>query len=97
MISLHTWEYCQSAGVCQQQVNEASMYAHSRFMMSVRSTWWVLHSDLNFYPYKIQFAPQLSDYDDKVHLQFCHQFPELISDNPDMPDNILICDDAHFL
>jgi len=51
--------------------------------MSDRSVWHILHSDLNLHPYKLQILHSLSNQNREVRLQFCHQFQEILTDNPD--------------
>jgi hypothetical protein len=64
--------------------------------MSNSSVWRILHGDLNLHPYNLQIVHSLSDWDKQVHLQFCRQFQGITNEDPDLPNNFLIIDEAHF-
>ena len=56
----------------------------------------ILHSDLSLHPYKLQAAHALSNRDREIRLQFCRQFVGILTANPDMPNKLLMSDEAHF-
>ena len=64
--------------------------------MSDRSVQHILHTNSNLHPYKLQIVHSLSDQDKQVHLQFCHHFQAILTENPDLPKNLLMSDEAHF-
>ena len=64
--------------------------------MSDRSVWRILHTDLNLHPYKLQILHSLSDRDKRVSLQFGHHFQALLTENPDLLNNLLTSDKTHF-
>ena len=64
--------------------------------MSDRSVQLILHSDLNLHPYKLQTVHSLSDWDKEVGLQFYHHFQGILTKNPDVPNNLLMSDEANF-
>jgi len=64
--------------------------------MSDRSVWCILLSDLNLHPYKLQIVHFFSDWDKEVCLQICPQFQGILTENPDLPNNLLMSDEANF-
>ena len=64
--------------------------------MSERSVRRILYSDLSLHPYKLQVVHALSDQDREMRLQFCHQFVGILTDNPDLLNELLMSDEAHF-
>jgi hypothetical protein len=62
--------------------------------MSGRSVWRIPHSDLNLRTYKLQIVHSLSDRDKEVHLQFC-RYQGMLTENADLPSNLLVSDEAH--
>jgi hypothetical protein len=59
--------------------------------------WHILHSDLDLHPYKLQIVHFLSNQDKEVCLQFCHQFQGILTDNPDLLNNLLMSDRHIFI
>ena len=64
--------------------------------MSDRSVRRILRSDLSLQPYKRQVVHALSNRDREMRLQFCRQFMGILTENPDLPNKLLISDEAHF-
>jgi len=64
--------------------------------MSDRSVRRILRSDLNLHPYKLQVVHALSNRDREMRLQFCGQFAGMLTENPDLPNKLLMSDEAHF-
>jgi len=74
-----------------------SAHKHAQALrMSDRSVQRILRSDLSLHPYKLQVVNALSNRDREMHLQFCHQFVEILIENPDLPNKLLMSDEAHF-
>jgi len=73
----------------------ASKYARA-LGMSGRSVWCILHSDLNLHAYKLQTVHSLSDRDKEVHLQFFRYRQGMLTENPDLPNNLLLSSEARF-
>jgi hypothetical protein len=55
----------------------------------------ILLSDLSLYPYKLQVVHALSNRDKEMCLQFCCQFVGILTENPDLPNKLLMSDEAH--
>jgi hypothetical protein len=55
--------------------------------MSVRR---ILHSDLNLHPYTLQTVYSLNDRDEEFRLQFSRHFQGILTDNPDLPNKLLM-------
>ena len=64
--------------------------------MSDRSVRHILHSDLNLHPYKFQIVRSWSDRDKEVRLKFFCHFQETLIENPNVPNNLVMSDEAHF-
>ena len=64
--------------------------------MSDTSVQRILRSDLSFHLYKLQVVHALSNRDREMRLQFCHKFVGILTENPDLPNKLLICDVRHF-
>jgi hypothetical protein len=64
--------------------------------MFYRSVQFILHSDLNLHPHKLKIVHSLSDRDREVCLQFYCQFQGILAENPDLPNDLLMNDEAHF-
>jgi hypothetical protein len=62
--------------------------------MSHSSVQRILHRDLNLHQCKLQNVHSLSDQDKEVHLQVCHQFQEIMTEDLDLQNNILT-DEEH--
>jgi hypothetical protein len=56
----------------------------------------ILHKDLHYHPYKIQIVHTLKDVDHANRLAFCQQLLNMINENPDLVNNVLMSDEAHF-
>jgi len=52
------------------------------------------HSDLNCHPYKLQTVHSLSDQAKEVCFQFCHQFQRILTEDSDLPNNLLMTEEA---
>jgi len=63
--------------------------------MSDRSAWRIRHSNLNLHPYKLQIVHSWSDRDKEVRLQFYRHFQGILTENPDLPNNLLMSEEAH--
>jgi len=64
--------------------------------MSDRSVQCILRSDLSLHPFKLQVVHALSNQDREMRLQFCRQFVGILTENPDLPNKLLMSDKAHF-
>jgi len=64
--------------------------------MSDRSVQHILHSDLHLHPYKLQILQSLNDRDNEVRLQVSRNFQGILTKNPDLPNNLLMSDEADF-
>ena len=64
--------------------------------LSDRSLQRILRMDLSLHPYKVQVVHALSNRDREMGLQFCRQFVEILTENPDLPNKLLMSDEAHF-
>ena len=64
--------------------------------MSDRSVWHILRSDLSLHPYKLQVVHALSNRDREMRLQYCRQFVGILTENPDLPNQLLMSDEGHF-
>jgi len=60
-----------------------------------RSVWHTLHFNLYLHPYKLQIAHYWSDRDKEVRLQFCRHFQGILTENPDLPNNLLMIEQTH--
>ena len=70
---------------------------HTRVLtLSNRTVRRILHDDLKFHRYKIQIVPQLFPRDPHNRLAFCGEFVRLVNARPDLLDNIIMSDEAHF-
>jgi len=56
----------------------------------------ILHSELSLLPYKLQAVHALSNRERKTRLQFCSQFVGILTEIPDLPNKLLMSDEAHF-
>jgi hypothetical protein len=64
--------------------------------MSDRSVRRILHGDLSLHPYKLQTVHSLSGQDREMRLQFCRQFVGILTENPDLPNKLLMSDETYF-
>jgi len=64
--------------------------------MCDRSVQHILHSDLHLHPYKLQIVQSLNDQDKEVRLQFSCHFQGILTENPDLPNKLLMSYEAHF-
>jgi len=55
-----------------------------------------MRMDLSLHPYKLQVVHALSNQDREMHLQFCCQSVEILTENPDLLNKLLMSDEAHF-
>jgi hypothetical protein len=60
----------------------------------VRHVQHILHSDLHLHPHKLQIVQSLNDQDKEVRLQFSRHFQGILTKNPDLPNNLLMSDEA---
>ena len=58
--------------------------------------WRILRSDLSLHPYKLQVVHALGNGDREMRLQFCRQFVGILTKNPDLPNKLLVSEEAHF-
>jgi len=63
--------------------------------MSDKSFWCILLNDLNLQPYKLQIVHFFGDWNKEVCLQFCRQFQGILTENPDLPNNLLMSVEAN--
>jgi len=63
---------------------------------SERSVQHILHSDLHLHPYKLQIVQSLNDQDKEVRLQFSRHFQGILTENPNLLNNLLMSDEADF-
>ena len=64
--------------------------------MSNSSVWCIVHSDMNLHPYSLQIVHSLNGQDKDVCLQFFCQCWGILTEDPDLPNNLLMTDEAHF-
>ena len=64
--------------------------------MSDKSVRRILRSDLSIHTYKLQVVHALSNQDREMPLQFCRQFVKMLTENPDLPNKLLVSEEAHF-
>jgi AraC-like DNA-binding protein len=64
--------------------------------MSDSSVRRILRSDLNLRPYKLQVVYALRDRDKEVRLQFCRHFRGILTENPDLPNNLMMSNEELF-
>jgi hypothetical protein len=64
--------------------------------MSDRSVQHILQSDLHLHPYKLQIVQSLNDQDKEVSLQFSSHFQGILTENSDLPNNLLMSGEADF-
>jgi len=83
------------ASVSRSPRRSARKHAQSS-RMSDRSVWRILRSDLSLHPYKLQVVHALSNRDGEIRLQFCRQFGGILTENPDLPNKLLMSNEAHF-
>jgi len=62
--------------------------------MSDRSVQRILRMDLSLHPYKVQVVHALSNRDREMRLQFCRQLEEILTENPNLPNKLLMSDEA---
>jgi len=55
----------------------------------------ILLRDLNLHPHKLQDVPSLSNRNKELCLQLCRHFQGILPENPDLPNNLLMGDEAH--
>jgi hypothetical protein len=93
----HNLEHCPSVGVCRPQSEAICRFARS----GVRHVWQECSALPAYWPESssIQAANShsLSDRDSEVRLQVYSLFQAILSENPDLPNNLLMSDEAHFL
>jgi len=64
--------------------------------MSNNSVWCIVHSDMNLHPYKLQIMYSLNDRDKEVCLQFCWHCQGILTEDPNLLNNLLMTDELHF-
>jgi hypothetical protein len=52
--------------------------------------------EIKFHPYKLQVVQQLNKTDKKARVAFCTAMSSLLRENPDILNNLLMTDEAHF-
>jgi len=62
--------------------------------MSDKSVGRILHSDLSPQQYKLKVVHALSNRDREIRLQICPQFVGILTENPDLRNNLLMSDEA---
>jgi hypothetical protein len=50
---------------------------------------------MNLHPYKLQSVHSLSDRDKEVRSQFCRHFHGILPENPDLPNYLLMSEEAN--
>ena len=68
----------------------------SAFRLPDHSIWWMLHKDLGFDMYKIQFTLALKEQDHGNRVQFCQILLQLMNDYQNLVNNSLMRDEAQF-
>ena len=58
--------------------------------VSSSSVWCIVHSDMNLHLYKLQIMHSLNDQDKEVCLQFCCQLQGILTEDPDLLNNLLM-------
>jgi len=89
----NTAQMSASAGRSPRQSARKRTQALGMSNSSVRR---ILHSDFNLHPHNLQIVHSLRDRGKEVHLQFCCQFQGILNEDPDLPNNLLIIDEAYF-
>lgn len=80
-----------------QRSPQRSALRHSMALqISERSLLRILHSDLHFYPYKIQVVHKLKEADKLVRVAFCRQFLQILENDDNQLNFLLMTDEAHF-
>jgi len=64
--------------------------------MCDRSVRRIQRMDLSLHLYKLQVVHALSNRNREMRLQICRQFVEILTENPDLPNRLLMSDVAHF-
>ena len=64
--------------------------------VSDRSVWRILRSDMSLHPIKFQVVHALRNRDREMRFQFCRQFVGILTENPNLPNKLLMSDEAHF-
>ena len=94
--SVHTPDIARVlASVSRSPRRSACKHAQA-LLMSDKSVRRILRSDLSLHPYKLQVVYALSNWDREIRLQFCCQFVGILTENPDLPNKLLMSDEAHF-
>lgn len=52
--------------------------------------------DIKFHPYKLQVVQKLYTRDKEARVAFCTDMIGLLRENPDIMNNLLMTDEAHF-
>ena len=95
VLSLLTPEQCPSVCISWPQYEVISRTHAQALGMSNSNVWYILHSDLNLHPYKLQNMHSLSDRAKDICFKFCPQFQRIMTEDSDLPNNLLMTDEAH--
>ena len=86
-----------------QRVREAfersprrSACQHSHILGVNRKSLFRILKEIKFHPYKLQVVQQLNNRDKEVRVAFCTAMSGLLWENPDILNNLLMTDEAHF-
>ena len=83
------------ASVSRSPMRSARKHAQT-LSMSDNSVRRILRIDLSLHPYKLQVMHALSNRDKEMILRFCCHFVGILTENPDLPNKLLMSDEAHF-
>ena len=90
---LTTWSECwRPSAVVRSDLRVSTLkrYACLIGVYGASCVWtWV-------FTHKLQVVHALSNRDREMRLQFCRQFVEILTENPDLPNKLLMSDEAHF-
>jgi len=94
--SVHTPENtaCVLASVGHSPRWSTSKHAQA-LRMSGRNVRHILHTDPNLHPYNLQILHSLGDRDKQVSLLFGQHFQAILTENPDLLNNLLMSDKTH--
>ena len=63
--------------------------------MSDSSVRRILRSDPSLHPYELQVVHALSNREREICLQYCRRFVGILTENPDLPNKLLMSNEAH--
>ena len=69
---------------------------HSRILGVSRKSLFQMLKEIKFHPYKLQVVQRLNKREKEVRVAFCTTMSGLLQENPDILNNLLMTDEAHF-